>query len=52
MGYTLKRPYKGKEAQQLEVYPGEEQIIVCRVTNGPLQPMKFPPRLDIQTDKA
>ena len=52
MGYTLKKPFKGKGGQTLTVLPGHEEIIVCRVTNGPLEPMKFPPAIDIQTEKA
>ena len=47
MGYTLKKPYKNKGKQEIVVQPGHEEIIVCRVTNGPLKPMKFPPPLDI-----
>ena len=45
MGYILKKPHKGKGKQELTILPGHEEIIVCRVKNGPLQPMKFPPPL-------
>lgn len=52
MGYTLKKPYKNKGKQEIVVQPGHEEIIVCRVANGPLKPMKFPPPLDIQTERS
>lgn len=34
------------------IKPGEEEAIVARVKNGPIQTMKFPPHFDIEMDKA
>ena len=50
--YILKKPYKGKGKFELEVKPGEEKVLVARVKNGPLEPMKFPPALDIEIEGA
>lgn len=51
MGYDLEPPHLNKANQTLEIKPGQEEIIVARVRNAPLQPMKFPPPMDIQIDK-
>ena len=48
----MKKPYKGKGKFELEVKPGEEKVLVARVKNGPLEPMKFPPALDIEIEGA
>lgn len=52
MGYDLEPPHLKRGNQVLEIRPGQEQVIVARVRNAPLQPMKFPPPMEIQIEKA
>ena len=47
----LKKPHKGKEKIELEVNPGEEEVVVARVKNGEYEKMMFPPPLLIEMEE-
>ena len=50
MHFKLKKPHKGKGSQKLEIWPGQEEIILARVENELIKSMKFPPNLGIKME--
>lgn len=46
--YKLKKPFKGKGEQTIEILPGQEEIILLRVKNSEIKEIKFPPPMDLQ----
>lgn len=51
LNFALKKPHKGKGKIELEVMPGEEEIVVARVKNGEYEKMMFPPPLLIEMEE-
>ena len=41
--FKLKKPLKGRGEVELEVGPGEVEVVLCRIANKNVKNLKFPP---------
>lgn len=44
----MKKPFKGKGEQTIEIMPGNEEVILLRIKNSDVKEIKFPPPMDLQ----